>query len=118
MSSLVSVKQALELIDVSGNVMKKNKQNKWLLKTRKIIVIGFIGLLILCSTHTDKLAYGQDPTLRYGTGVPPSVRTINDRCLRYLVNTQLDDGSWQASRNGAGITGICLMAFMGLHHSP
>ncbi len=98
--------------------MKKQKQNKYLLKNRKAVVIGFIGLLILYSSYTDKLAYGQDPTLRYGPGVPPSVRTINDRCLRYLVNTQLADGSWQASRNGAGITGICVMAFMASGEDP
>ena len=106
------------LVEHKGNMMKKQKQNKYLLKNRKIVVIGFIGLLILFSTYTENLTYGQDPTLRYGTGVPPIVRTINDRCLRYLVNTQLDDGSWQASRNGAGITGICVMAFMASGEDP
>ena len=88
------------------------------LESRKTFVIGFIGLLILYSTCINNLTDAQDPMLRYGTGVPPSVRTINDRCLHYLANTQLDDGTWQSSHKGAGITGICVMAFMASGEDP
>ena len=98
--------------------MKKYKINKSLLISKKSFVIGLIGLLILYSTCIISLTYAQDPTLRYGTGVPPAVRTINDRCLRYLVNTQEADGTWPSSRDGAGITGICLMAFMASGEDP
>ena len=80
--------------------------------------IGFICLLIFFSIFFYKPTNAQDPTLRYGTGVPPAVRSINDRSLRYLVNTQLTDGSWPGSRNGAGITGICVMALMASGEDP
>lgn len=76
------------------------------------LTIGFSGFLMLFATFFSESANAQDPTLRYGTGVPPAVRSINDRSLRYLANTQLEDGSWSGSRNGAGITGICVMALM------
>ena len=76
----------------------------------------FLTLLILCSTELETQA--QDPTIRYGTGVPPAVRSISDRGLRYLASTQLEDGSWPGGQNGAGITGICLMAFMASGEDP
>lgn len=98
--------------------MKRYKINESLLISKKTLVIGCIGLLILYGTCFINLTFAQDPTLRYGTGVPPAVRTINDRCLRYLANTQLNDGTWQSSRSGAGITGICLMAFMASGDDP
>lgn len=66
----------------------------------------------------SKSVYAQDSTLRYGSGVPPTVRSMNDRSLRYLANTQLEDGSWQSTRNGAGIIGICVMAFMASGEDP
>ncbi len=76
----------------------------------------FLTLLILWSTELETQA--QDPTIRYGTGVPPAVRSISDRGLRYLASTQLEDGSWPGGQNGAGITGICLMAFMASGEDP
>ena len=81
-------------------------------------IIVYMGLLLFMSTFIIESTEAQDPTLRYGTGVPPAVRSINDRSLRYLVNTQLDDGSWPGSRNGAGITGICVMALMASGEDP
>ena len=79
-----------------------------------LIAVVCIGICIISTDTTE----AQDPTLRYGIGVPPAVRSINDRCLRYLANTQLEDGSWQGSRNGAGITGICVMALMASGEDP
>ena len=55
------------------------------------LIIGFSSFLMLLGILEP---YAQDPTIRYGTGVPPAVRSINDRSLRYLANTQLEDGSW------------------------
>lgn len=92
---------------VLGSLMKKNT-----------FIIGFSGFLMLLGTFFSEPTYAQDPTLRYGTGVPPAVRSINDRSLRYLVNTQLEDGSWPGSRSGPGITGICVMAFMASGEDP
>ena len=65
-----------------------------------------------------KWAYGQNTTIRYGRGVPPTVRAINDRSLTYLANTQMDDGSWSGGEIGSGITGICVMAFMASGEDP
>ena len=78
-------------------------------------IIGFSSFLMLLGILET---YAQDPTIRYGTGVPPAVRSINDRSLRYLANTQLEDGSWSGGQNGAGITGICVMAFMASGEDP
>ena len=83
-----------------------------------IRIVGFMGFLIFLSTFSIKPTYAQDPTLRYGTGVPPAVRSINDRSLRYLANTQLKDGSWPGSPNAPGITGICVMALMASGEDP
>ena len=82
-------------------------------------IIGFSIFLMAISIFFIELeTYAQDPTIRYGTGVPPAVRSINDRSLRYLANTQLEDGSWPGGQNGAGITGICVMAFMASGEDP
>ena len=57
-------------------------------------------------------ATAQGPGIRYGRGVPAAVRVINERSLRYLANTQRDDGTWSGAQSGPGVTGICVMAFM------
>lgn len=98
--------------------MIKYKKTESLTKNRKTLLIGFYGLLILFAMWFTQSTYAQDPTLRYGTGVPPAVRTINDRSLRFLVNTQLEDGSWQGSHSGSGIIGICVMALMASGEDP
>ncbi len=82
------------------------------------LLIGFSSFLMLVGTFSNTSTYAQDPTLRYGTGVPPAVRSISGRGLRYLASTQLEDGSWPGGHNGAGITGICLMAFMASGEDP
>ena len=81
-------------------------------------IIGFSIFLMLVGTFSIAPTYAQDPTIRYGTGVPAAVRSINDRSLRYLANEQLADGSWPGGQNGAGITGICVMAFMASGEDP
>ena len=98
--------------------MTKYKKVTGLLTKNQVRIISFMSILSFMSIFYCESAHAQDPTLRYGTGVPPAVRSINDRCLRYLVNTQLKDGSWQGSRNGAGITGICVMALMASGEDP
>lgn len=81
-------------------------------------IIAVFGFLMLQVLFFNQSVDAQDPTLRYGTGVPPAVRSINDRCLRYLANSQLADGSWAGGQNGPGITGICVMAMMASGEDP
>ncbi len=81
-------------------------------------LIGFSGVFLLLSIFFGDFTYAQAPTLRYGTGVPPAVRSINDRSLRYLASTQLENGSWAGTQNGPGITGICVMALMASGEDP
>ena len=99
--------------------MKKYENSLGFLMNKHVPIIGVSIFLMLFGTFTIELeTYAQDPTIRYGTGVPPTVRSINDRSLRYLANTQLEDGSWPSGQNGAGITGICVMAFMASGEDP
>lgn len=90
------------------------------MKYRAIIgfLIGFSSFLIMLTTFSIESAYAQEADLRYGTGVPAAVRIINDRGLRYLTNTQMNDGSWSGSGNGPGVTGICIMALMASGEDP
>lgn len=78
---------------------------------------ALLSFMMICILPIE-FARAQDATLRFGTGVPPAVRSINDRSLRYLATTQLEDGSWRASQSGAGIIGICVMAFMASGEDP
>lgn len=98
--------------------MPKYKLELKSLMKRHARIIGLSCLLMMLIAFINESTYSQDPTLRYGTGVPPAVRSINDRCLRYLVSTQLENGSWPGSQNGSGITGICVMALMASGEDP
>ena len=99
--------------------MKKYKNILGFLINKYTFVIGFFSFLMLLGTFSMEMeTYAQDPTIRYGTGVPPAVRSISDRGLRYLASTQLQDGSWPGGQNGAGITSICVMAFMASGEDP
>ena len=81
-------------------------------------VFWFSGFLMLLVAFLITSADAQDPTIRYGEGVPPAVRIINDRGLRYLADTQAADGSWSGGKKGPGITGICVMALMASGEDP
>ena len=83
-----------------------------------MFVFWFCGFLILLVAFSIASAYAQDPTIRYGEVVPPAVRIINDRGLRYLADTQTEDGSWAGTTDGPGITGICIMALMASGEDP
>ncbi len=98
--------------------MTKYNKVTGLLKHYHLLIFSVLGFLILLITSFSNSTYAQDPTLRYGTGVSPTVRSINDRCLRYLANTQLQDGSWKGSQKGPGVTGICVMALMASGEDP
>ena len=87
------------------------------LRNRYTLNLGLATLICLVAFSIE-WAYGQNTTIRYGRGVPPTVRAINDRSLAYLANTQMDDGSWSGGEIGSGITGICVMAFMASGEDP
>ncbi len=86
--------------------MQKNKY--CLLLASFLVSIAFFH----DSTHA------QESGIRYGQGVPPAVRLINERALRFLADTQAEDGSWSGPQSGAGITGICVMAMMASGEDP
>jgi len=67
--------------------------------------------------HAQRSARDGD-RVRYGRGVPATVRVINARSLKYLAATQQEDGSWPGSQSGPGITGICVMAMMASGEDP
>ena len=78
----------------------------------------FASFLVVPVTFSIESANAQDVALRYGTGVPAAVRIINDRGLRYLANSQMEDGGWSGAGSGPGVTGICVMALMASGEDP
>jgi hypothetical protein len=72
------------------------------------------AVLLLASSR----ASAQLPQERFGEVVPRDVREMYDRGLQFLVSTQADDGSWQGGQNGAGQTGLCLLAFLASGEDP
>jgi hypothetical protein len=63
-------------------------------------------------------AFAQDPGLRFGGQIPPEVDTIYEHGLAWLAANQAPDGSWHGPNEGAGVTGICLMAFLASGEDP
>ena len=49
-----------------------------------------LACFILLATFPIAWVFGQDAVIRYGRGVPPIVRVINNRSLNYLASTQND----------------------------
>ena len=63
-------------------------------------------------------APAQDPALRFGGQIPTEVDSIYERGLTWLVGNQSEDGSWKGGQDGAGVDGICLMAFLASGEDP
>lgn len=63
-------------------------------------------------------AAAQDPTLRLGGQIPPEVDTVYERGLAWLAAAQSEEGTWKGSHEGAGVDGICLMAFLASGDDP
>ncbi|MCX6850274.1 MAG: squalene--hopene cyclase [Verrucomicrobia bacterium] len=81
---------------------------------------GMRGLLsfLLCCLLVTTNAFSQDPALRFGGAIPQEVETVYERGLAWLASKQSDTGSWQGGHDGAGIDGICLMAFLASGEDP
>ena len=71
------------------------------------------SFLLLTST-----ASAQDPSLRFGSAIPQEVETVYERGLAWLASKQTDAGNWQGGNDGAGVDGICLMAFLASGEDP
>ncbi len=54
----------------------------------------------------------QDPSLRFGARIPSEVDKVYYRGLVWLAGAQSEDGTWKGGNQGAGVDGICLMAFL------
>ena len=82
-------------------------------------IIGFFSFLITAD-HVFNLSRLMHKRQTFATGPVylPAVRIINDRGLRYLTNTQMNDGNWSGSGSGPGVTGICVMALMASGEDP
>ncbi len=76
---------------------------------------GMICALLLLFAAT---ALAQDSTLRFGGQIPPEVETVYERGLTWLAGAQSEEGSWKGSNEGAGVDGICLMAFLASGDDP
>ncbi len=84
-------------------------------RMRGSLFSGWLCFLALIGIWNS--AFGQE-ALRYGEGVPPAVRLINKKALKYIADAQISDGSWIGNPPGSGITGICLMALMSTGEDP
>jgi hypothetical protein len=74
--------------------------------------------LLLALVLGFSTVHAQDPSLRFGGEMPPEVETIYERGLAWLAANQNDKGSWQGGQAGAGVDGICLMAFLAGGEDP
>lgn len=63
-------------------------------------------------------ALAQLPQERFGEVVPRDVREMYDRGLQYLASSQSEDGAWKGGQQGAGQTGLCVMAFLASGEDP
>ncbi len=75
-----------------------------------------LGFFILNSS--SYLLPAQDPIVRHGGAIPPEVDIVYERGLEWLAQKQADDGGWKDGQQGAGVDGICLMAFLASGEDP
>ncbi len=56
--------------------------------------------------------------LRFGGQIPPEVDVVYERGLTWMASKQANDGSFPDGQQGAGVDGICLMAFLASGEDP
>ena len=59
----------------------------------------------------------QGPVIRYGTKVPQDVKIIYERGLKYLAETQKENGAWPGNY-ASGVTSLSLLAFLAKGEDP
>jgi len=90
------------------NGIRRSSRPRWL-------AVALAGLAALA----PPAGRGQDPSLRFGGQIPPEVDTIYERGLAWLAASQSAEGGWtENGYAGAGVDGICLMAFLASGEDP
>jgi len=74
-------------------------------------------LLVLAVSFTVLQSVGAQD-LRFGGRVPPEVETIYENGIAWLAENQKPDGSWSGGNQGAGATGLGVMALLSSGEDP
>ncbi len=86
-------------------------KNRWLSRCAILVVIG-----VVCAFSPLS---GQIVSVRNGEGVPLDARLVTERAVRFLLNTQRDDGTWPGRvSSGSGVVGIGVMALLATGEDP
>lgn len=80
--------------------------------------LGAMAAALLLLTLMPPSGQAQDPALRFGGAIPPEVETVYERGLAWLASKQSETGGWQGGNDGAGVDGICVMAFLAGGEDP
>lgn len=67
---------------------------------------------------TPQGAIGTPFSIHHGDAVPRDVREMYDKGLQYLISAQTEEGTFNDSHRGAGVTGMALMAFLASGEDP
>ena len=89
---------------------------RWFCAAIRCVVVGFVIFAILGVVPLSCDAQIRQLEIREGAGIPPDVRTIYEKGVRYLKTIQRDDGTFGkgagAGFHGDEACGICSLAVM------
>ncbi|MDA1016315.1 MAG: terpene cyclase/mutase family protein [Planctomycetota bacterium] len=98
--------------DASLLGMVTNGKSSVLRPAQILLAMLFIGF-------TGQQVAAQDPMIRFGAKVPHDAKLVYQRGLRFLVDSQLKDGSWgDGEGRQPGVIGLCVMAFLAVGEDP
>jgi hypothetical protein len=80
--------------------------------------VARVLLVVLASWVPVAALRAQSPELRFGGEIPPEVDAIYERGLAWLAAAQREEGNWQDGNSGAGVDGLCVMAFLASGEDP